>query len=192
MYRSMKSGLLLFAIVVGLAVNSVVVQAQDRADPGSNEPYSPALVHYRLGIYYQIKGDHPRAISEFNLTIDGLPLLGYAYAARGDSYAALGEYETAIADYTQAIQIFPDYVSALYTRGRAYATLGETTLAVADYTNAIGQMPEYPNPYWGLGDLFFDAGDYAQALDNYQHYLARETEPDALVMTRVETLQVAA
>lgn len=163
--------------------------AQDLVDAGSSEPYHPGLVTYRVGLYHQQHGDHNQAIAEFTQTIDGLPNMGFAYAARGDSYAALGAYETAIADYSMAIRIYPDYVSALYTRGRAYAALGETELAADDYANAIRQMPDYPNPYWGLGDLLYETGAYTGALEQYQAYVIAEGAPVEIMQVRIAFLE---
>jgi tetratricopeptide (TPR) repeat protein len=164
----------------------------DLIDRGGAEPFNQEMVSYRVGIYFQLRGEHERAIAEFTVTIDGLPHFGEAYAARGDSYTVLGEYEQAITDYNQAIRIYPDYVSALYMRGRALAAIGETDLAMADYANVIHQMPEYANAYWGLGDLYYAAGEYANALENYQIYLIMADDLNAQVTARVELLQTAA
>lgn len=190
MLKTTAKFLLGLAVLVGLAFGSVSAGfAQDLADAGGSEPYHPGMVHYRLGIYFQLKGDHLRAIDEFSQTIDTMPTMGYAYAARGDSYAALGAYESAIVDYSASIGMFPDLVSALYTRGRAYAALGETALAIADYDNAIRQMPAYANPYWGLGDVLFDMGEYPDALDQYQAYVLAETSPAPVVQARLAFLE---
>jgi tetratricopeptide (TPR) repeat protein len=178
--------LLLIAV---LTLNISLSRAQDRIDADDHEPSHPGLVHYRLGNYYQLKGNHVRAIAEFSLTIEGLPSMGYAYSARARSYAAMGDYEHAVADYSQAIDLYPDYVSALYGRGRAYAALSEPALAFADYRNAMAQMPDYPLPYWGLGDLYFDAGEYVKAAENYQFYLSNTSHPAAEVLVRLEVLQ---
>lgn len=190
MVKTTAKFLLGLAVLAGLVFGSVsATVAQDLADAGSSEPYHPGMVHYRLGIYFQLKGDHLRAIDEFSQTIEMMPTMGYAFAARGDSYAALGAYESAVIDYTESIGMYPDLVSALYTRGRAYAALGETALAIADYNNAIRQMPAYANPYWGIGDLLFDMGEYMDALDQYRVYVLAEAVPAPVVQARVAFLE---
>jgi tetratricopeptide (TPR) repeat protein len=192
MNRYPKSIRIVLMIVIALTVNIGLSQAQDRIDAGTDAPSHPALIHYRLGSYYQLQGDHERAIAEFSLTIEGMPGLGYAWAARGNNYMALGDYDQAISDYSQAIEIFPDYVSALYTRGRAYAAAGEPTLAMADYRNAIAQMPKYPYPYWGMGDLYYDLGQPELAMASYRLYLSVNETPDAFVVARYDQLQADA
>jgi tetratricopeptide (TPR) repeat protein len=179
---------LLFLLIVLLPV--VCAQAQAMRDPGISQPHHPSFVHYRVGIYFALRGNYERALDELTQAIDKLPIFGSAYAARGDVYMALSEYDLAIADYTAAIDIHPDFVSALYTRGRGYHATGEEELAAADYANAIAQLPEYAMPYWGLGDLRYEQEQYAQALENYQTYLALVVDaPDADVMARVAELE---
>jgi tetratricopeptide (TPR) repeat protein len=183
----------IISFIVLLVALPTAIYAQDMRDPGISEPYHPSFVHYRVGIYFALRGNHERALEEFTQAIDGLPQFGNAYAARGDVYLSLEEYELAIADYTTAIAIYPDFVSALYTRGRAYHALGEIELAAADYENAIEQLPEYAPPYWGLGDLYYEQEQHADALDNYRMYLALVVDdPDAQVVARVEELEILA
>ena len=183
-------GLIVLLFIIGLPIAS---SAQDMHDPGISEPYHPSFVHYRVGIYFALRGNYERALEEFTESIEGLPTFGNAYAARGDVYLTLGDYELAIADYTNAIDIYPNFVSALYTRGQAYHAIGELDLAIADYANALEQLPEYAMPYWGLGDLYFEQEQYDEALETYQVYLALvEDAPDAEVVARVEELEIVA
>ena len=140
------------------------------SDPGPAEVYSPALVSYRIGYYYQFKGDQQQAIAKFTEAIEVLPNYAYAYAARGDSYALIGEYQAAIDDYTVAISIYPDYVSALKTRGNAYAAIGEYELALADFDNAIAQMPTYADAYRAAAEVYTLRGDTDEATKYYRSY----------------------
>jgi tetratricopeptide (TPR) repeat protein len=167
--------------------------AQDIADPGTSEPYHPALVSYRVGYYYQLRGDHERAIEEFTDVIAAFPNWDGGYSARGESYEALADYNLALADYSAALSLTPEFVSVLFMRGRAYHAIGEFGLAAADYANAIEQMPEYALPYRGMGDLLFEQENMAAALVMYQQYLALTSEdPDAQVITRVMQLETVA
>lgn len=181
--------MVLMMMTAAFAVSMPTYAQSDVVDPGEVKRDGQVLAHYHVGVFYQARGDHERAIAEFTFAIDALPEPAYVYAARGDSYAAIGSYDDAIRDYSAAIDIYPDFVSVLYMRGRAYAALGSTVLATADYINAIEQMPEYANPYWGLGDLYYEAGNYADALESYQRHIVLEANPDVQVMARIEQLQ---
>lgn len=161
-------------------------QAGARNDPGTPEIYHPAFVVFRVGYYYQIKGDQELAIAKFTEAIDLLPNYAYAFAARGDSYALSGNYQAAIEDYTIAIGIYPDYVSALTTRGNAYAMLEQYDLALADFTNAIMQMPEYAPAYRAAGDVHYLMGEIDAALNDYQSYVNYlNGQPDPIIAARI-------
>ena len=162
---------LVIAMVLATSV-SQPAQAQSRAlnDPGPDEVYQPALAVFRVGYFYQIRGDQQRAIEEFTKAIELLPSYGYSYAARGDSYALIGDYQAAIDDYTVALSIYPDYVSALTTRGRAYAQQGQYDLALADFANAMTQMPDYAPAYRAAGDVLYQLGEMDEALNDYHIY----------------------
>ena len=170
-FQQIFAATLVIAVVLTSAAPSFA-QAQPGAhsDPGPSEVYHPALVSYRVGYYYQFKGDQLKAIAKFSEAIDLLPNYAYAYAARGDSYALVGEYQAAIDDYTVAIGIYPDYVSALKTRGVAYAAIGEYELALADFDNAITQMPTYADAYRAAGDMYMLRGDTDKANKYYGSY----------------------
>lgn len=187
-----KTPILLVTLLVLLAATASIA-AQDLNDPGITEPYHPGLVHFRVGVFYQLRGDHERAIAEFTATIDGLPRFDAAYAARGDSYAALGKFAEALGDFGQALAVSPTSVSVLYTRGRVYMALGQTDLAETDFANAVGQMPSYALPYFGLGDVAFERGDFGEALAAYEAYVSRANHtPDALVLQRIDLLEMMA
>lgn len=146
----LKHLVIVASVAVLLMGSAGVGLAQDLANAGVNDPYHPGLVHYRVGVYFQMREDHERAVEKFTQTIDELPDFGYAYAARGDSYVALEDYELALADYEEALAIYPDFVSVLYRRGQIYLTLGETELALADFANAVEQGQGNYNTIWQL------------------------------------------
>lgn len=160
----------LVVIVVMLAAAVSPMFAQDLVDTGSSEAYHPAMVQFRMGYYYQIHGDHERAVEEFNHVIEAFPNWENGYSARGDSYSALNQFDLAIADYTAALAIAPEFVSVRYMRARAYHALGEFRPAQNDYLDTIAQMADYPLPYLGLGDLYSDQGDTEAALEQYEQY----------------------
>ncbi len=178
-FQQIFAATLVTAVVLTSAAPSFAQsQAESGAlsDPGPAEVYSPALVSYRVGYYYQFKGDQQQAIAKFTEAIEVLPNYAYAYAARGDSYALIGEYQAAIDDYTVAISIYPDYVSALKTRGVAYAAIGAYELALADFDNAITQMPTYADAYRAAGDVYTLRGDTDEAIKYYRSYAQYTTD----------------
>lgn len=183
------------ALIIAVVLLTVAAQADAQAliDSGASEPYHPALVNFRVGIYYQNSGRHAEAVTEFSATIEAFPMIAEAWSARGDSYFALGEYELAIADYATAVEVAPNLVSALNMRGDAYRLIGEFELAAADYINAIGQLPEYPAPHAGLAAAFEAMSQHSDAVSEYSIYLELAGEDaDPLIAAHAAELQQAA
>jgi tetratricopeptide (TPR) repeat protein len=61
----------------------------------------------RGGIAYDDKGEHDRAIADFDEAIRLDPKSAFAYNNRGGAYASKGDYARAIADYDQALTLDP-------------------------------------------------------------------------------------
>jgi len=167
---SLRIAIALLIAVIVLAAAALPASAQDLVEAG-NESGHPALVNFRVGIYYQNNGRHAEAIEEFSATVEAFPMIAEAWAARADSYLAVGEFELAIADYSAAVELAPNLVSALSMRGDAYRLSGSFDEAVADYSNAISQMPEYAVPHAGLAATFEALGQHTNAIAEYSAYL---------------------
>ena len=89
------------------------------------------------GIIYGSKGQHDRAIADYNEAIRLKPDLGEAFNNRGIVYEGKGQHDRAIADYNEAIRLKPDYADAFNNRGNAYVGRGQHDRAIADYNEAI-------------------------------------------------------
>src|ERR1700721_1336437 len=71
---------------------------------------------------------------------------GFAYDVKGDHDRAIADYNEAIRlkpDYAQAVRFKPDYAIAFKNRGLAYNAKGDRDLAIADFNEAIRLKPDY-------------------------------------------------
>ena len=59
------------------------------------------------GQAYENKGDHDRAIADFNKSLELNPNKAAPYVNRGRAYSGKGDYDPAIADYDRAVQLDP-------------------------------------------------------------------------------------
>ncbi len=75
--------------------------------------------HQRKGHEGLQKGEHDRAIAQFNQTIKQDPKNIPAFMGRGRSFLALGRYQKAIADFDQVLTIEPDNQDATHARQKA-------------------------------------------------------------------------
>ena len=84
-----------------------------------------AFAYSNRGEAYWKKGEHDRAITDYDEAIKINPKFAMPYNNRGVVYGAKGEFDRAILDYDTAIKLFPKLAGAYYNRGLAYAKKGE-------------------------------------------------------------------
>jgi tetratricopeptide (TPR) repeat protein len=82
-------------------------------------------VHYRIGTLYARQGDHARAISHFERSIELFPT-AYAWFALGNEYRTLGRWERAQGAFESAIALNPDVAEAHFGRARALLAQSDT------------------------------------------------------------------
>lgn len=90
--------------------------AQDTVYPGRMEPFPDAMLAYRLGNYYLVKGDLDRAIEYLTAAIDLVPEwafsadTGYAdlYWTLGEALEGSGRYAEALTNYRRFLALVGD------------------------------------------------------------------------------------
>jgi tetratricopeptide (TPR) repeat protein len=86
-----------------------------------------ADAHYALGLYWQRRNDHTRALAELARARKGLDESSHLHAAIGESYRGLGRWEEAIIELERAMQLdssnmrFAPALAVTYGRLRRYA-----------------------------------------------------------------------
>ncbi len=82
------------------------------------------------------KGQHDRAIEDYDQAIKLNPKLAIAFFNRGAAYSDKGQHDRAIQDYDQAIKLDPSDADNFYERSLAKAKKGDTAGADADLAAA--------------------------------------------------------
>ncbi|MDF2772571.1 MAG: pknB, partial [Geminicoccaceae bacterium] len=91
-----------------------------------------ADAHYAMGLYWQRRNAHDRALAEFAKARNGLQETGALHAAIGVSYRSLGRWEEAITALERALQLDPGNIvhapalAFTYTRLRRYRETAHT------------------------------------------------------------------
>ena len=143
-----------------------------------------AFAYSNRGEAYWKKGEHDRAIADYDEAIKINPKFAMPYNNRGVVYGAKGEFDRAIQDYDTAIKLFPKLANAYYNRGLAYAKKGEYDRAIQDHDQAIKLNPKDADAYYNRGNAYENyrneifitqaIEDYRKALElNPSHELAR-------------------
>lgn len=135
-----------------------------------------AIAYYNRGIAYQNKGEHAKAIAEFNQSIKLNASDPASYRNRGYSYAQTGEYDLAIDDYGQTIKLKPDFAKIYYDRGWTYAAKKDHARALNDYNRAVDLDKDNPDLYNDRGSSFAELGDLAKALADFDKAIALKSD----------------
>ena len=130
-----------------------------------------AFAYNNRGLAHKAKGDHDRALADFDQAIKLLPSFAIAYVNRGFAHAATGDQDRAIADYDEALRIDPKMPLALNNRGWGYHVKGDYDRAIADFTRAIESDPNMALAYANRGTTYGAKGDNERALADFRKIL---------------------
>jgi lipoprotein NlpI len=127
-----------------------------------------ARLHYNRGIEWAAKGEHARAIADYDAAIRIDPKSAEAYFNRGHAWAHRGNSDRAIADYGMAIRLNPKDPAALASRAAEWLLKGDYARATADFDTAVKLDPKGKDALFGRGRARFYAGDFADAVTDME------------------------
>jgi lipoprotein NlpI len=130
-----------------------------------------ARLHYNRGIEWAAKGDHDRAIADYDTAIRLAPKFADAYYNRGHAWSRKGDSVRAIADYEAVIRLNPQDPAGYIARAVELALEGDYARASTDYDAALARDARSATAYFGRGRARFYAGDYARAVSDLEHSL---------------------
>lgn len=125
------------------------IDAGDRAVAAGN-PFMPgngkiiSMAYTYRGIARFRKGEHDKAMADYNAALETDAKNAVAYFNRGLAWHFTGNYEKSIADFSQALAIDPTNVPSYFNRGDDWWRRGEYGKAIADYTKAQEIVPSDP------------------------------------------------
>lgn len=122
-----------------------------------------AIVFMHRGSGYVEKGQHDRAIQDFDHAIKLDPNIAGAFNGRGQAYADQGQYDRAIQDYDHGTKLDPSNSYPFRGRGDAYYNKGQYDRAIQNYDQAIKLNPYYVKAYYGRSLAKEKKGDTAGA-----------------------------
>jgi Tfp pilus assembly protein PilF len=145
------------------------------------------IAYLNRGSYYQVRGDHERALADFNAGLIVAPNHADILANRCDVLRQTTKYERAIADCTKALELSSRHTAAYTNRGITYSMIGKRDEALADFKAAIALEPWNPKHYSNLGNLYNMSGMYDVAIEYYSRAVALRPDYYTAYFNRAKT-----
>ena len=131
-----------------------------------------------------VRKDLPKAMADFDSSLDLDRNYVWALAARATSLVNSGKSDQAIPDYDRAIELRPDDPRLLVGRGVAYGDLKQYDLGLADFDRALAVAPtdEEAMSYRAL--TLAHKHDFAGAIKGYDQALAVATKLRGVILSK--------
>ena len=126
-----------------------------------------SIAFYNRAIAHGVKGDHDRAIADYDQAVRLDANNAKAYYGRANAYYNKRDYQRSISDFDQAIRLSPNVARYYSDRADAYDNLGQFDRALADYDRGIRLDPADGSIYYNRGIAYAGAGQYERALVDY-------------------------
>jgi tetratricopeptide (TPR) repeat protein len=159
--RSERRCLLVRALTLGALMGGCLASVRQA------QAQSAALDYYNQGVDWAKKGEHDRAIADFDQAIKLDPNYAYAYNNRGNAWQNKGEDDKAIADFNQAIRLAPNEAKVYNNRAWAWCKKKDYDRALADCNQAIKLDPNFAAAYYIRGYAWKSKKDYDRATADF-------------------------
>ena len=122
-----------------------------------------AQIHDRLGVNYNNRGDHPKAIEAFRKLVE-LKRTPASCFKLGVAYDNNGDHREAVEAFRSAIALDSSYLQAYYKLADVYAKTENFGEAIRCLTEAVGIDSENPETHFRLGSIHSARGSFDQAI----------------------------
>ena len=129
-----------------------------------SNPHNLAVTFRNRGIAFGMKGDHDRALADFDQAIALEPSFAPGYNLRSIARRNKGDLDRALADADTAIRLDARFAPAWASRGAAYLRKSNLDHALADFNEALRLDPGLAAAHDGRGVVFLRKDDLDHAL----------------------------
>ncbi|GLQ49129.1 hypothetical protein GCM10010872_05780 [Dyella flava] len=133
-----------------------------------------AEAHRLMGIAFQMRGDHVKAVESLQRALAVCPGDGVILTSLGSSQFETGAIDLALASLRQACEREPGMASAWYNLGKALKLQVHTDEACSALQRALAIEPGHVTARITLADAQASQGNVADAIDNYRDILRRQ------------------
>ena len=166
--------------------NSKSASSSQAAKPVQTAPILPkkdAAGFIESGKAFAAKGEHQKAIIEYNEAIKLNASNGLAFYHRAKSLEAVGNIDAAIRDYDRMISLKTNLVTAFYNRGTLYLEKEDYLSAISDFDRSIAIDATRANSYYNRGLAHYNLKNLDRAQDDFSQAIALSPkDADAYLM----------
>jgi tetratricopeptide (TPR) repeat protein len=110
--------------------------------------------------------DYPRAIADYDQSLQINPQYSTALHNRGSAYHMQGDYPRAITDYDAAIRLDPGNANLRYDHGLAHHEQSNYPLAIASYSEAVRLNPNDAEAFHRRGRAHYQQSEHQLAISD--------------------------
>ncbi len=150
------------------------VPSYEFGDVSVNPPEPDTLsaeTYYRLGRYFDDRGETEEALRFFYKAIELDSSLSAAYNDLGTIFQKRGEFEEAVTQYQKALSFNSNFTEANYNLGNAFKELGRWSEAVIYCQKTIDLDPDIPDAHYIQGIAFYEQERLEEAILCWQKAL---------------------
>lgn len=159
------------------------------AQPAPIAPSSPkknAANHIESGKAFAAKGEHRKAIAEYDEAVKLDASSGTAYYHRAKSLEAVGNIDAAIRDYDRMIALKTNLKTAYYNRGTLYLDKKNYAAAIADFDRSLALDIAHANSYYNRGQAHYHLNNLDKAQADFSRAIAFDpNQADAYIMRAI-------
>lgn len=125
--------------------------------------YSPAEVHFSLGLCFYLLGFYEEAKEEFQEALEGKPHDITVIFQLANTFYRMGRYGEAAELYELVLKNEPRHLQALYNLGKSYLGLGKINEAERQFKKALEFFPEFTDALIELAAILLNKGGLTEA-----------------------------
>jgi tetratricopeptide (TPR) repeat protein len=132
---------------------------------------APPEAYHNLGNAWTKKGEHAKAIANYQRALQLAPNLAETHNNLGDALRKLGRFKEALVQYNEAAELRHGYAQPHCGAGLCLAHQGRHADAAERYRQAIRLDPDFAAAHNNLGNALSRLGRSAEALEAYHRAL---------------------
>src|SRR5580658_2082374 len=145
-----------------------------------------AVLYSERGMIWNERGEHDKAICDYDEAIRLDPAVKQFYNNRGVALVDKRNFERAMTDFDRAIEIDAKFALAFNNRGNVWTAQAEYGKAIADYDEAIRLDPKDASAFYNRGHVWSDQEEYDRAIPDYSQAIRLDSKDDAAYKNRGE------